>query len=213
MKNKKYIPALRFSILTPMFDFILTTFMKEKELKSRLVSGLNIQDNEKVLDFGCGTGTLAIMIKESVENCDMYAVDVDLEVLEIAERKAEEKKIDINFIKYDGEHLPYETEYFDKIVTSLVLHHLTSEEKYNALNELQRVLKNGGELHILDFGIQKTAYTKLITGVMKHIEPIEDNIRGNIPKYLNELGYVNIQEVGCVNTLLGSVSFYFSNKA
>jgi ubiquinone/menaquinone biosynthesis C-methylase UbiE len=67
---------------------------------------------------------------------------------------------EIRFVQYDGNALPFADESFDKVVTSLVLHHLSPAEKHAAFKEIYRVLKKGGEFHILDFGVQKSGYAK-----------------------------------------------------
>jgi len=186
--------------------------MKESQLKSRLITQLNLKDNEKILDFGCGTGTLMLMIKKTRPGCAVFGIDIDSQVLEIAERKAHREGMDIHLIKYDGFTIPFTNESFDKAVTSFVLHHLSTEEKFRIFKEIYRVLKKSGEMHILDFGIQRTLYTRLLTSVTKRLEPIEDNILGKIPDYLMISGFENVEELHSENTLLGTVSFYCSKK-
>jgi len=207
-----FIPALRFRIMTPIYDTFLRVVMRETHLKSQLVVQLNLKDDEKILDFGCGTGTLMLMIKKTKPGCVVYGIDIDLQVLEIAERKSHREGADIHLIIYDGTTLPCVDETFDKVVTSFVLHHLSTEEKFGIFKEIFRVLKKNGELHILDFGIQKTLYTRFLTSVTKLLEPIEDNIRGRIPEYLIISGFKKVEELQSENTLVGAVSFYRSKK-
>lgn len=207
-----FIPALRFRILTPVYDTFLHVVMKETQLKSRLITQLNPIDNEKILDFGCGTGTLMLMIKKVRPGSVVYGIDIDHQVLEIAEKKAQREGVDIHLIKYNGITLPFADESFDKVVTSLVLHHLSKKEKFGIFGEIYRVLKKGGELHILDFGIQRSLYTRLLTAALKFLEPIGDNILGKIPEYLIISGFENVGELHSENTLFGEVSFYRSKK-
>lgn len=213
MSENKYIPALRFKLLTPLFDWVLSSFMKEKTIKMELINQLNLIGNEKILDFGCGTGTLAIMMKRLKPDCIINGLDVDEQILGIAEKKAIDEALNINFKKYDGVTLPYEDESFDKVTTSLVFHHLSLENKYSILKEIKRVLKRGGELHILDYGIQRTSYTKFITNILKHTEPIQDNIDGKLIYYMEKSGFTSVKEKSFINTLLGAVSFYSSKKS
>lgn len=207
-----FIPALKFRILTPLYDSFLGVGMKETLLKSRLVTQVNPKDNEKILDFGCGTGTLTLMIKKAKPGCTVYGIDIDPQILEIAEKKAEHEGVDVHLVKYDGITLPFDDESHDKVVTSLVVHHLSREEKFRIFREIYRVLKRGGEFHIMDFGIQRSLYAKLITSVTRFLEPIEENILGKIPGYLVISGFGGVEEVYSENTLFGSVSFYRSKK-
>ena len=64
MEQTKYIPALRFKWLTPLYDFFLSITMPEKKIKLALIEAASIPAGIKVLDFGCGTATLTIMVKE-----------------------------------------------------------------------------------------------------------------------------------------------------
>jgi ubiquinone/menaquinone biosynthesis C-methylase UbiE len=115
--------------------------MKETRVKSRLILQLNPNDNERILDFGCGTGTLTLMIKRAVSGCIVYGIDIDPEVLEIAGKKARHDDVDVHLILYNGIALPFDDGSFDKVVTSLVIHHLSRKEKTRLFGELHRVLK------------------------------------------------------------------------
>lgn len=167
-----FIPALRFRILTPLYDLFLHLGMSETRLKSCLITQLNPKDNEKILDFGCGTGTLMLMIKKARPGLVVHGIDIDPRMLEIANKKALQAGVEVHLIKYDGITLPFADETFDKVVTSLVLHHLSTQEKFRIFREIYRVLKKSGELHIMDFGIQRTLYTRLLTSITKRLEPI-----------------------------------------
>lgn len=62
-KNDKFIPALKFQWLTPFFDFFLKWLMPELQFKRRLIEQAGIEKDYGILDIGCGTGTLTVMIK------------------------------------------------------------------------------------------------------------------------------------------------------
>ena len=64
MEQAKYIPALRFKWLTPLYDFLINITMPERKIKQALIEAANIPAGINVLDFGCGTATLTIMVKE-----------------------------------------------------------------------------------------------------------------------------------------------------
>jgi ubiquinone/menaquinone biosynthesis C-methylase UbiE len=186
--------------------------MKETRVKSRLVTQLDPKNTERILDFGCGTGTLMLMIKRAGPGCDVYGIDIDPDVLVIAEKKAHHDEVNIHLILYDGVTLPFADRTFDKIVSSLVVHHLSRDDKPRLFGELYRVLKKGGELHILDFGIQRSQYARLLSVFLKFLEPIEENILGKIPEYLKLSGFGDVEEVTYEKTLIGTLSFYRSKK-
>lgn len=217
MKKKiEFIPALRFGWLTKVFDPFLRVTMPERRFKKDLLHQAGIKEDDKVLDFGCGTGTLAIMIKEIYEGVTVSGVDVDPKVLEIAREKIRAARHEIFFDEYDGVTLPYETDTFDKIFSSLVFHHLKRDQKIKALKELFRVLKNDGEIHILDFGKPSNFFMRaifFIPQLLDGIENTQDNVKGLLPALIKDAGFVGVVETRRVMTVFGSLSFYKAQKA
>ena len=63
--ESRYIPALSSRWLTPLYDPLLRWGMREETFKSRLIERADIQAGQHVLDLGCGTGTLTLMLKQS----------------------------------------------------------------------------------------------------------------------------------------------------
>jgi ubiquinone/menaquinone biosynthesis C-methylase UbiE len=203
---------MRFRILTPMYDTFLRVVMKETRIKSRLVTQLNPHDHERILDFGCGTGTLTLMVRKAGPRCSVYGIDIDPQMLGIAEKKARRDGGEVHFIRYNGTLLPFDDGSFDKVVTSLVIHHLSPSEKPRLFRELFRVLKKGGEMHVLDFGIQRSLYARIVTSFLKYLESIGENIQGKIPEYMRLSGFIGIEEMSYENTPVGTLSFYRSKK-
>ena len=75
---------------------------------------------------------------------------------------------------------------FDRVVTSLVIHHLTTDDKRRAFKEIYRVLKPRGELYVLDFGAPHSSLTRFMTKYMRRLEETADNFDG-FPDYLADL--------------------------
>ena len=86
--SSKYIPALRFEWLTPLYDPLLKWVMREETFKRKLIDQAGIQPGMKVLDLGCGTGTLTLMLKRVYPNASVTGMDGDPQVLDIAREKA-----------------------------------------------------------------------------------------------------------------------------
>ncbi len=59
----KYIPALKFRFLTPLFDPFQRWVMRELTFKRRLLTEARIGAGQRVLDLGCGTATLTLLLK------------------------------------------------------------------------------------------------------------------------------------------------------
>ena len=87
----KYIPALRFGWLTPVYDPVLRRMLPEVALKQRLIAQAQIAAGQRVLDLGAGTGTLTVMIKQACRDADIVGLDGDPKVLAIA-RKGDRRR-------------------------------------------------------------------------------------------------------------------------
>lgn len=123
---KTFIPALKFEKLTGFYDKIMHLTMPEKAFKNALIEQARIKSGDHILDFGCGTLTLSLMMKQQCLEAFITGIDVDEKVLTIAENKRTDSGFEIRLDKYDGKFLPYSDETFDKVVSSLVFHHLTT---------------------------------------------------------------------------------------
>jgi ubiquinone/menaquinone biosynthesis C-methylase UbiE len=82
-------------------------------------------------------------------------------------------------------------ESLDRVVSSMVFHHLNRENKVRALKEIFRVLRPGGELHIADFGKPHKALMYLIL-FSRHFEETSDNIKGLLPEMFRQAGLASI---------------------
>ncbi len=180
----KYIPALRFAWLTRVYDPVLRRMMPEIALKQRLIAQTQIISGQRVLDLGAGTGTLTItiMIKQAYPDADVMGLDGDPEILALAREKAAVAGVAIRFDQGLATVLPYDDAAFDRVLSSLMLHHLTTEDKGRALREAWRVLRPGGELHVLDFGPPQNALAWLISLVFRRLELTADNIAGRLQR-------------------------------
>jgi len=211
-KHSHYIPALRFHWLTPFYDSLLKWGMREESIKSRLIERAKIQPGQRVLDLGCGTGTLAVMIKQSAPEAQVTGLDGDEQVLAIARTKAERAKVNIQLDHGLSYQLPYPDQSFDVVVSSFVIHHLTSEDKVRTFKEVRRVLRPDGWFHILDFGRPVNLLTRAQMLVFKMFEQTADNFNGRIPSMLKEAGFDSISETERVANIFGPIWLYEAHK-
>ncbi len=127
-KADKYIPALGFHSLTRLYDALIKCFMPESGFKRRLVNQAKIRKNDRILDLGCGTGTLTILIKQLYPDTEVFGVDADEKVLQIAEEKAAKAGAHLRLNQGMAIQLPYQDHSFQRVLSSLVIHHLTTEQ-------------------------------------------------------------------------------------
>jgi SAM-dependent methyltransferase len=206
MTSGRYIPALRFRWLTPLYDPLLKWVMREETFKRKLVAQANIQPGMKALDLGCGTGTLTIMLKQNAPGANITGLDGDEEVLTIARTKASQAEVDVEWKNGFAYDLPYPDNSFDVIVSSLVFHHLIREDKVRTFQEIYRVLRPGGRFHMVDFGPPHNLYERVFALFDRWLEEAEDNAAGRLPGMMQSAGLQRIEETFHSTTVFGSLS-------
>jgi ubiquinone/menaquinone biosynthesis C-methylase UbiE len=157
-----------------------------------------------VLDLGCGTGTLTLMLKRAHPNTNVTGMDGDPDVLKIARDKS--RGTDIQWDQGFASSLPYPDSTFDRVVTSLVIHHLVTDDKRRAFKEIFRVLKPRGELYVLDFGAPHSTLTRFMITYMRRLEETADNFDGLIPRFVAEAGFGGVKEAENFVTVFGPLS-------
>ena len=207
-RTLKYIPALSLGWLTPFYDLLFKLAMQEQTFKRQLIQQAHIQPGMRVLDLGCGTGTLTILIKQMHPDAEVIGLDGDCIILEIARSKINKAGLNITLDYGLAFHLPYPVNSFDRVLSSLVIHHLMTEDKQRAMLEIQRVLRSGGELHIVDFGKPRNTYSRLVSLVMRRLEEANDNIQGLLPEMIQRAGFMQVEETAQHLTIVGGLSFY-----
>jgi ubiquinone/menaquinone biosynthesis C-methylase UbiE len=209
--NEEYIPALSYRFLTPFYDFIQKYIVRDVRYKNILIEQADIRAGQSVLDLGCGTGTLAIMVKQKHPSAEVSGLDADPDMLKVARYKSSQAKAPVKFDVGFTNSLPYPDQAFDRVLSSIMIHHLKTTDKKKTAQEVFRVLKPGGQLHIVDFGKPVTWYGKMLGPFLHRFEEANDNIDGSLPLFFGEPG-LKTQILGHFWTFFGDLDFLKGEK-
>jgi len=125
------------------------------ELK-KMLQLVNIS-NKKILEIGCGIGRVTTQIAKITK--EVYAIDVDEEVLKVAKRKSLKLKLkNIKFDKVSADKIKYPDKFFDVVLCPWSIHHISKKDK--TFRQIKRVLKRNGYLVIIEAS-SKNDYTEL----------------------------------------------------
>ena len=204
--QEEYIPALSYRFLTPFYDFIQKYIVRDVRYKTLLIQQAAIKPGQHVLDLGCGTGTLAIMAKQTQPDAQVFGLDADPDMLKVAREKSATLHAPVQFDTGFTNSLPYPDASFDRILSSIMIHHLKTPDKETTAKEVFRVLKPGGQLHIIDFGKPYTLYGKILGPFLHKFEEANDNIEGRLPEIFGAPG-LKTEIVGHFWTFFGDLAF------
>jgi len=103
----------------------------------------------RLLDCGCGPGSITIGLARAVEPGEVVGIDTSRGQIEAARRQAAVERTDnVRFEEASVYELPFEDESFDAVFANALLIHLSVPSK--AVAEMRRVLKPGGVIGIRD---------------------------------------------------------------
>ncbi len=138
------------------------SFGRDKAIRGKLIELAAPAPGEKVLDVGCGTGTLAMAIKPWVGAGEVHGIDASPEMIQVAKVKAARDGSSIDFRVALIEALPFPDASFDCAVAAWMLFHVPDLDR--GLSELARVLRPGGRLVAVTNASEHLAELRAISG-------------------------------------------------
>ncbi|MFE4517782.1 class I SAM-dependent methyltransferase [Kitasatospora sp. NPDC056783] len=171
-----------------------------------------------IVDVGCGTGSLAVLLGRAEPRATVIGVDPDPAVLRLARRKAAAAGATADFRTGMGDAVDdlLGPESADTVVSSLVLHQCPVPMKRAILAAVHRTLRPGGKLVIADYGRQRTPAMRLAFRIVQFVDGKQDtqpNADGILPRLIAEAGFEEVREVESVATVTGSLSFYTARRS
>ena len=200
-----------FSEVSKKYDLMndLMSFGTHRLWKKNLIEIMNIQNSDKIIDVGSGTGDLVKIIQRKTPRVSITSIDLNFEMLKYGKNNFANNK-NINWINCNAEELPFQDDLFDKYIISFCLRNITYIDK--ALSEAMRILKPGGTFFCLEFSTpQSPLVNKIYKFYKKNIIPligekIADNKRAY--RYLEQsisqfpqqdVLLTNLKKIGYIN--------------
>ena len=125
------------------YPYMVETFLTP--LGPRLVDAGRIGPGLRVLDVAAGTGNAAIPAAQ--RGAEVVASDLTPELFEAGRRRAADAGVELQWAQADAEHLPFEDESFDVVISSIGV--MFAPHHQDAADELVRVCRPGGKIGLL----------------------------------------------------------------
>ena len=226
--NKTLRVENMFDRIAPKYDFFNRLFSLRIDLwwRKRLVKWMQSDAPKQILDVATGTGELAIALWKNLQ-VKITAVDLSQEMLNLADKKIKELGADITIQKANAENLPFESNKFDAVSVGFGVRNFENLEK--GLSELRRVVKENGNVYILEFskmeGVLSPLYNfyfnkvlpflaKMISGEKEAYAYLPDSVQ-NFPcgeRMKNILLDLGFSKVEYKKLSLGIVTIYKAKK-
>lgn len=202
-----FVPALKYHFLTPIYDLFLAFWLPEKEIRRKTIELGELTGEEQVLDYGCGTGSLLLQMADKFPNIELTGVDIDPEILKLAQKKDSLKKAKwILSSDFSSQNLSY-----DVVFASWVFHHFNNEEKLFHLKTCHDLLRKGGKLIIVDWGKPANLVMHFLFFLVQCFDSFETmklHRKGEFSSLFSKAGFVDFQELGSRNTWFGTLKYW-----
>ncbi|MBF6181617.1 class I SAM-dependent methyltransferase [Nocardia otitidiscaviarum] len=211
MGNRQdYLPAAGRNGLLPFYD-LLTRALGVPAVHRTLIARAGLRPGAQVVEIGCGTGNLTVLAKDTHPGIEITGTDPDPLALARAERKAKGRS-GIDFQHAYAQDLPFPDASVDHMLSAFMLHHLPTDVKSDAAAEALRILRPGGQLHIVDVGGRMTTADGFMARRMLKGGHVTDNLGDGIPRLLRTAGF-DAEEIGStVTRRLGRVTYYRATR-
>ena len=201
-QQRDFVPAAERDVFLPLYDPIVS-FMGAARARDELVKQASIQPNQRVLDLGCGTGTLVVLLKRKYPTVQIVGLDPDPKALRRAKKKVRRAGVSVQLDEGFADELPYDDGTFDRVLSSFMLHHLEEPEREKTLREVLRVLKPGGLFHLLDFAGGEDGAQGRWGRLLNSHARLGDNSHQRILQLMSRAGFMNAEKVKDGTMLFG----------
>lgn len=138
-----------FSRIAAGYDLLnkILSFGTDRMWKHLAVSMLPVDDVQKCLDLGCGTGDIALLLAEKYPQADIIGLDISRDMIEYARKKKANENVE--FVLGDMCAIPLDDNSFDILTASYAIRN--APDLQQSLGEIIRVTRPGGCVCLMDF--------------------------------------------------------------
>lgn len=206
--SRNYVPAAGKHWRLPFYD-LMAKLLGADAARALFVEQADCRAGDRVLEIGCGTGSLLLLVKQAQPAADVVGLDPDPNALAIARRKARRAGVEISLDQGFADALPYPDASFDRVLSSFMFHHLSRDVKENTLREVRRVLKPGGSFHMVDFAPSGASGKRGFTAHLIHADRhLKDNAEERVLGFLRDAGLADAQLLAVRPSRVGSTAYY-----
>ena len=196
--------------LAPFYDQLCSRFGLGIPFRKETLRYARLEPGENVLDVGCGTGVLTHMAAETVgPTGKVIGIDPAPKMISLARKNASVTGNSAEFRLAVIEHLPFENETFDLVLSSAMIHHLPSDLKRAGLLEVNRVLKPGGRLLVVDLDRPANPLWWFLVWPLRIMPTTREHLEGRLLPYFRQAGFDPVNRVG---RWFGLLSFWLAYK-
>ena len=191
--RRTYIPAAGHDWLLWTYD-PWAKLLGADTVRSVLLGQMALAPGQRVLDIGCGTGSLAVLLKRLHPGVNVVGIDPDPAALARAERKAQRAGINVNLVRGFSNQLPYADASFDRVSCTFMFSLLPLAEKEATLGEVRRVLRLGGSFHLLD--LIKTPIGSFLLRLLQSRQRFQVCTQEQIVALMRQAGFNDARKTG-----------------
>jgi SAM-dependent methyltransferase len=192
--EREYLPGMGKHFLMPLYDAVHHVFGLGS-IHQEMITLAELRDEHRVLDVGCCTGNLLRYAGRRYRKADLVGLDPDEKALTRAARKARRAGLSMRLDRGFAQELPYPDGSFDRVFSSLMLHHLDSPSKDAMLAEVRRVLRPDGLLVLADMQLDEhghghggRSHRRHGPGSRMH-EQLRDNVGDGVAQRIAAAGF------------------------
>jgi demethylmenaquinone methyltransferase/2-methoxy-6-polyprenyl-1,4-benzoquinol methylase len=183
--DKKQQVEKMFDNIASKYDFLnhLLSMGIDRSWRKNLIELLSETHPGKILDVATGTGDLAIQTSKALPDAKITGLDISQGMLDIGERKILKNNLSgkIEMVNGDSEAMQFEADSFDAVTVAFGVRNFENLNK--GLKEMNRVLRSGGKVFILEFSRPRSkVFGAVFNFYFKYVLPLIGKITSKDPK-------------------------------